>query len=59
MIGLQEEKDLFFEEEEELELISEWVKTSETGSKSEFTFLPSTNFTVKTVSLLAYCQVPI
>ena len=36
---LQEEKDLFFEEEEELELISEWVKTSETGSKSELTFL--------------------
>lgn len=40
LYDLQEEKDLFFEEEEELELISEWVKTSETGSKSELTFLP-------------------
>ena len=37
---LQDEKDLFFEEEEELELIKEWVKTTETGSKSELTFMP-------------------
>lgn len=37
---LQGEKDLFFEEEEELELIKEWVKITETGSKSELTFLP-------------------
>lgn len=38
---LEEEKDLFFEEVEELKIISEWVKNSETGSKSELTFLPS------------------
>lgn len=37
---LQEEKDLFFEEEEELEIIKKWVDTTETGSKSELTFLP-------------------
>ena len=37
---LQDEKDLFSEEEEELELIKHWVKTTETGSKSELTFLP-------------------
>ena len=38
---LEDEKDLFFEEVEELKIISEWVKNSETGSKSELTFLPS------------------
>lgn len=38
---LEDEKDLFFEEVEELKIISEWLKNSETGSKSELTFLPS------------------
>lgn len=37
---LQDEKDLFFEEEEELKLITEWVNTTDTGSKSELSFLP-------------------
>lgn len=37
---LNDEKDLFSEEEEELELIKNWVETTETGSKSELTFLP-------------------
>ena len=38
---LEDEKDLFFEEEEELKLIQKWVETTETGSKSELTFMPS------------------
>lgn len=36
-----EEKDLFSEETDELKLISEWVKTSDTGSKSELSFMPT------------------
>ena len=38
---LQDEKDLFFEEEEELEIIKKWIETTESGSKSELTFMPS------------------
>lgn len=40
LYDLQDEKDLFFEEEEELKLITEWVNTTDTGSKSELSFLP-------------------
>ena len=35
------EPDLFFEENQELETLKEWSKTTETGSRSDLTFLPS------------------
>ena len=35
------EPDLFDNENQELDILSEWVKTTETGSRSDLSFLPS------------------
>lgn len=39
----KQEKDLFSDETDELELISKWADTSTTGNKSDLSFLPSEN----------------
>lgn len=36
-----EEPDLFAEEDDELKQIEKWVKTTETGSKNDLTFMPA------------------
>lgn len=38
---VQGDRDLFTEETEELDAIAAWLKTTETGTRSELTFLPS------------------
>lgn len=38
---VQSERDLFTEETEELDAIASWLRTTETGTRSELTFMPS------------------